>query len=100
MKETMSSRSSKFVRRAVIAIIATGTLAAPAAYSRTSNNLVVVPPIDLPELARQTGEAMLLHDTIDGRTHLYIEQNHGARLAIFDVTDLPHVRWTPSKRAY
>jgi hypothetical protein len=92
MKETMSSRSSKFVRRAVIAIIATGTLAAPAAYSRTSNNLVVVPPIDLPELARQTGEAMLLHDTIDGRTHLYIEQNHGARLAIFDVTDPNHVK--------
>jgi hypothetical protein len=30
---------------------------------------------------------MLLHETGDGRTLLYIEQNHGAQLAIFDVTD-------------
>jgi hypothetical protein len=76
----------------VIAIIATGTLTAPAAYSRASNNLIVVPPTDLPELARQTGDAMLLYDTTDGRTHLYIEQNRGAQLAIFDVTDPSHVK--------
>ena len=92
MKVTKSNVSSKFVRRAMIAIVATCTFAAPAAYSRISNNLVVVPPTDLPELARQTGEAMLLHETIDGRTHLYIEQNHGAQLAIFDVTDPAHVK--------
>jgi hypothetical protein len=35
---------------------------------------------------------MLLHATGDGRTLLYIEQNHGARLAIFDVTDPAHVK--------
>jgi hypothetical protein len=92
MKETTSSRYSKLVRRAVIAIVAAGTLAAPAAYSRISNNLIVVPPTDLPELARQTGEAMLLRDTIDGKTLLYIEQNHGTQLAILDVTDPGHVK--------
>jgi len=92
MKETINSRSAKFVRQAVIAIVATGALAAPAAYSRNSNNLIVVAPTDLPELARQTGEAMFLHDTFDGRTHLYVEQNHGAQLAIFDVTDPGHVK--------
>jgi len=92
MKETITSRPSKFVRRAVIAIVAAGTVAAPAAYSRTSNDLIVVPPADLPDLARQTGEAMLLHETFDGRTHLYIEQNHGVQLAIFDVTDPSHVK--------
>src|ERR1700722_18758427 len=92
MKETLNSSSSKFLRRAMIAIVATGTFAASAAYSRISNNLVVVPPTDLPALARQTGEAMLLHETIDGRTLLYIEQNHGAQLAMFDVTDPGHVK--------
>jgi hypothetical protein len=92
MKETINSESSKFVRRALIAIVATGVLAAPAAYSRISNNLIVVPPADLPELARQTGEAMFFHDTFDGRTLLYIEQNHGAQLAMFDVTDPGHVK--------
>jgi hypothetical protein len=51
-----------------------------------------VPPADLPELARQTGDAMFLHDTIDGGTILYIEQNQGSRLAIFDVTDPGHVK--------
>jgi len=35
---------------------------------------------------------MLLLDTIDGRTLLYIEQNQGARLAILDVTDPDHVK--------
>jgi hypothetical protein len=92
MQETINSRSSKFVRQAVIAIVAAGTLAAPAAYSRISNNVIVVPPADLPELARQTGEAMLLHDTFDGKTLLYIEQNHGTQLAILDVTDPGHVK--------
>jgi hypothetical protein len=92
MRETIKSRSARFVRRAVIAIAATGTLTATAAYSRMSNNLIVVPPTDLPELAQQTGEAMRLHDTNDGRTHLYIEQNNGAQLAIFDVTDPSHVK--------
>jgi hypothetical protein len=80
------------VRKAVIAIVATGALATPAAYSKNFDNLIVVPPADLPELARQTGEAMLLNDTFDGKTLLYIEQNHGTQLAIFDVTDPGHVK--------
>jgi hypothetical protein len=88
MRENPPSKSSK---GAVIAIVATGTLAASAAYSRPPNNLLVMPPADLPELARQPGEAMFLHDTIDGRAFLYIEQNQGARLAIFDVTDPGHL---------
>jgi len=92
MTETIASWSSKFVRRAVIAIVATGTIAAPAAYARPSNNLILVPPTDLPASARQTGEAMFLHDTEDGRTFLYVEQQDGARLAVFDVTDPAHVR--------
>src|SRR6266481_4424222 len=53
--------------------------------------IIVTRPADLPELARKRGQAMLLHATGDGRTHLYIEQNDGARLAVFDVTDPGHV---------
>jgi hypothetical protein len=65
---------------------------APAVHANPYSNIVVVPPTDLPELARQTGEAMLLRDTIDGRTILYVEQEQGARLAIFDVTDPGHIK--------
>src|SRR5258708_14452568 len=56
-----------------------------------SKKVIVVRPSDLPELARVTGQAMLLHATGDGRTHLYIEQNQGAQLAISDVTDPANV---------
>jgi hypothetical protein len=51
------------------------------------SKVVLVSPAELPELARVTGQAMALHTTGNGRTFLYIEQNDGARLAIFDVTD-------------
>jgi hypothetical protein len=93
MTDDTASRPAKLLRRTVIAIVATATVASSAGYSKTPNNLIVVPPTDLPELARQPGEAMLLlHDTIDERTFLYIEQNQGSRLAILDVTDPGHVK--------
>jgi hypothetical protein len=87
----VDSRFSNSLRRAAIAIVATGAMAAQTVYARTSNRIVVVQPKDLPELARQSGEAMFLHDTIDGKTLLYIEQNLGGRLVILDVTDPAHV---------
>jgi len=61
------------------------------AEARNHPKIIVTRPADLPELARKRGQAMLLHATGDGRTHLYIEQNDGARLAVFDVTDPGHV---------
>jgi hypothetical protein len=91
MKENVKDRLSKRLRRAATAIVACGLAAAAAAHANSSDKIVLVPPTDLPALARQTGEAMFLHDTIDGRTLLYIEQNQGARLARFDVTDPVHI---------
>jgi hypothetical protein len=91
MKKYISIQLSKCLRRVAIAIVASG-IAAQAGYAGSSNNLIVVPPAQLPELARQSGEAMLLHETIDGTTLLYIEQNQGGRLAILDVTDPAHIK--------
>jgi hypothetical protein len=91
MRENLSGKLSKRLRRTAIAIAASG-MAATIIHANPSNSTVLVPPADLPELARQGGEAMLLHETIDGRTLLYIEQNQGARLAALDVTDPPHVK--------
>jgi hypothetical protein len=67
-------------------------LASPVTYANPSNRTVLVPPTNLPTLAQQSGEAMFLHDTWDGRTLLYVEQRQGAQLAIFDVTDPAHVK--------
>jgi hypothetical protein len=63
-----------------------------AAARNRPSKIIFVRPTELPELARVPGQAMLLHYTGDGKTHLCIEQNHGARLAIFDVTDPAHVK--------
>jgi hypothetical protein len=65
---------------------------AQARNHHSSDKIIVVRPAELPELARVAGQAMMLHDTLDGRTLLYVEQNHGTRLAIFDVTDPAHVK--------
>jgi hypothetical protein len=91
MKQNGDSEFSNGLRRVAIAIVASGTFAAPAVFAKASN-IVLVPPTALPESARQTGEAMFLHDTVDGRTLLYIEHSQGSELAILDVTDPVHVR--------
>jgi hypothetical protein len=91
MKEYVDSRLSKSLRRTAIAIAAIGSIAAQTASARAANNIVVVHPKELPELSRQSGDAMFLHETIDGKTLLYIEQNRGGRLVVLDVTDPAHV---------
>ena len=94
--KNINSNLSKAVRCGVVAVLGMGIVAAPAVNAKPKpktmtgpdgSKILLVSPADLPELARQSGEAMLLHKTGDGRTFLYIEQNNGARLAIFDVSD-------------
>src|ERR1700689_3007684 len=92
MKRNVNGVFSKALRRVATAIVATGSIAASAAFAKPTNNLIIVPPTELPELARHTGEAMFLHETVDGRTLLYIEHNQGAELAVLDVTDPGHVK--------
>lgn len=75
------------ITQLTLAVVAAFTLTGQAQARSRANKIIVERPADLPELARVTGQAMLLHDTGDGRTLLYIEQNRGTRLAIFDVTD-------------
>jgi hypothetical protein len=91
MKQNGDSQFSKCLRRVAIAIVASGTVAAPAVYARASN-IVLVPPTALPESARQSGDAMFLYATVDGRTLLYIEHDQGARMAILDVTDPEQIK--------
>ena len=84
----------RIIRIAQLALAAAAalTLTASADAKNRPNKIIVVRPTDLPELARVPGEAMMLRATGDGRTLLYVEQNHGARLAIFDVTDPAKVK--------
>ena len=79
----------QMMRIAQLTLVVAGalTMTGYAEARNGSNKIVLVSPAELPELARVTGQAMTLHRTADGRTLLYVEQNDGARLAIFDVTD-------------
>jgi hypothetical protein len=91
-KLSTSSKSSMRFHRMAIAIAASGAMAATAAHASSGDKIMFVPPTDLPGMARQNGDAMFLHETSAGRTLLYIEQDQGARLATFDVTDPAHIK--------
>jgi hypothetical protein len=92
MQENVKDSLSTRIRRAVLTIVAGGIIGSTTVHADPLNSSVLVPPTELPALARQSGEAMLLHETIDGRTLLYVEQQQGARLAVFDVTDPAHIK--------
>jgi hypothetical protein len=49
-----------------------------------------------PEFARNTNEDLLLHDGDDGSTYLYVEQQQGGVLTIFDVTNPDHMKLVKS----
>jgi hypothetical protein len=86
------------ITQLTVAVVAAFTVTGQAEAKGRANGIIVERPADLPELAQKAGQAMLLHDTEDGRTLLYIEQNRGARLAIFDVSDPAHVKEEGSAR--
>jgi hypothetical protein len=101
MKENANAKFSGSFRQVAMVIVAIGIVAVAAVHAKPkseampgkrADRIILVRPRDLPELARQDGEAMLLHETGDGRTLLYIEQTSGTRLAIFDVTDPSHIK--------
>jgi hypothetical protein len=92
MRENTNGKLSNHLRRGAMAMIASGIVVLPTVHANPSCNIIVVAPTDLPELARQPGDEMFLRDAIDGKTFLYVEQNHGAKLAVFDVTDPRHVK--------
>jgi hypothetical protein len=91
MRANIGGKLSSNIPLLALVMVLGGMSAAAVAFANPSNDIVVVPPTNLPTLARQSGEAMLLHDTMDGRTFLYVEQHEGAQLAIFDVTDPAYV---------
>jgi hypothetical protein len=71
-------------------VVATAVLAispAEAEIHSKSNTLVVMEPRDLPEQAQAPGNSLFLHSDNAGGTYLYVEQQQGARLSVFDVTD-------------
>jgi hypothetical protein len=84
-------KTTKVVRFGHIAIATvTGlllTLPVQAEIKSHSGTLIVEQPGDLPAMAQTPGQSLFLYQAGDRQTYLYIEQQNGAQLAIFDVTD-------------
>ena len=72
-------KAPAFLRGLTIAVAPYGAVVPPAAFAQPSGTLIFVPPAELPDLARQSGDAMLLQSRSDGSTLLYIEQMRGCR---------------------
>ena len=74
----------------VAAAVLTST--ADAEIHSRSKELVVMEPRDLPEQAQEAGNSLFLHSDNAGNTYLYVEQQQGARLSVFDVTDPARIK--------
>lgn len=88
------------VRRFAPALLVLSTLAAPlmsqAQLHSKSGELVVMEPHSLPEAAQLGGNSFFLHSNDAGNTYLYVEQQQGARLTVFEVTDPGRIKMVSS----
>jgi hypothetical protein len=82
------------IARTAITVMAPLILAlqAHAEVRSKSNELIVVLPADLPEQAQIPGNSFFLYSDNSGSTYLYVEQQQGARLTAFDVTDPSRIK--------
>src|ERR1700733_15034155 len=72
-----------------------GTVCAQASTAVKTNFIVQTLSAN-PEFAQNTSQDLLLHDDDNGSTYLYVEQQQGALLTIFDVTDPQHMKLSKS----
>jgi hypothetical protein len=74
----------------VAAVVLTST--ANAEIRSKSKDLVVMETHDLPEQAQISGNSLFLHSDNAGNTYLYVEQQQGTRLSVFDVTNPARIK--------
>ncbi len=67
-------------------------IASHAELRSKSGEIVVMEPQNLPEAAQVGGNSFFLRSTESGSFYLYVEQQGGTRLAVFDVTNPAHVK--------
>lgn len=81
---------------AAVLLLLAGTTTIRAEIRSKSNEIIVVEPKDLPEQAQEGGNSFFLFSDNGGNTYLYIEQQAGARLSTFDVTDPAKIKFVSS----
>jgi hypothetical protein len=94
MKAIFSERAATFAMSALLALISVSPVHAE--VRSKSNDIIVLQPTDLPEQAKTPGNSFFLYSDNDGSTYLYIEQEQGARLTTFNVTDPSKIKFVSS----
>jgi hypothetical protein len=86
-RNTMNNAIKSTLALGLVVAAAVLTSTAEAEIHSRSKELVVMEARDLPEQAQAPGNSLFLHSDNAGSTYLYVEQQQGARLSVFDVTD-------------
>jgi hypothetical protein len=94
MKALFPARVATFAMSAMVALISVSPVHAE--VRSKSNEVIVLQPTDLPEQAQTPGNSLFLYSDGQGWTYLYIEQQQGARLTTFDVTDPGKIKFVSS----
>jgi hypothetical protein len=94
MKAISSKRAATFAMSALLALFSVS--AVHAEVRSKSNDIIVLQSTDLPEQAQTPGNSFFLYSDNDGSTYLYIEQQQGARLTTFNVTDPSKIKFVSS----
>jgi hypothetical protein len=94
MKAIFSERAATFAMSALLALISLSPVYAE--VRSKSNDIIVLQPTDLPEQAKTPGNSFFLYYDNDASTYLYIEQEQGARLTTFNVTDPSKIKFVSS----
>jgi hypothetical protein len=94
MKAIVSKPAATFAMSALLALISVSPVHAE--VRSKSNDIVVLQPTDLPEQAQTPGNSFFLYSDNDGSNYLYIEQEQGARLTTFNVTDPSKIKFVSS----
>lgn len=80
------------ISRVLVAAMFAATAAFCTEAAPRSKSIIIESPSSLPEAAQHGGQAMYLHTTRDDRAILYVEQDQGRTLAIFDVSDPANIK--------
>lgn len=79
-----------------VLLVVSGAATLKAEIRSRSRDIIVLQPKDLPEQAQNDGNSFFLFSDNDGSTYLYVEQQRGARLTTFDVTDPSKIKFLSS----
>src|ERR1700720_4262173 len=91
-RNTMNNTIKSTLALGLVVAAAVLTSTAEAEIHSRSKELVVMEARDLPEQAQTPGNSLFLHSDNAGSTYLYVEQQQGARLSVFDVTDPARIK--------